>query len=108
MTTAAAKWQGLHVCVLCDDYVATESQNISIWRWGFRQRLGHKSPTLVDDFSTFKKSLVLFGEAVAHALNPYSLEAEAGCSQWAQGQPGLQGEFQGSQDCYKRNPVFKK
>ena len=37
---------------------------------------------------------------VVHAFNPSTWEAETGGFQGVQGQPGLQSEFQDSQNCY--------
>ena len=45
---------------------------------------------------------------VAHAFNPSTQEAEAGDTQWVQGQPGLQSEFQNSQDCNTEKPCLEK
>ena len=44
---------------------------------------------------------------VAHTFNPSSWEAEAGKSQWVQGQPGLQRKFQDSQ-AYTQSNCIKK
>ena len=45
---------------------------------------------------------------MAQAFNPSTQEAEASESQWVQGQPGLQSEFQDSQDYYTEKPCLKK
>jgi hypothetical protein len=39
---------------------------------------------------------------VAHVFHPSTQEAEAGGSLWVRGQPGLQSEFQESQDYEER------
>ena len=44
---------------------------------------------------------------VAHAFNPSTQEAEAGGYLQVRGQPGLQSEFQDSQD-YPEKPCFQK
>ena len=45
---------------------------------------------------------------MVHTFNPDTQQAEAGGSMWVQGQPGLQSEFQDSQDCYTEKPSLKK
>ena len=41
-------------------------------------------------------------------FNPNTWNTEAGGSLWVQGQPGLQSEFQDSQDCYTEKPCLKR
>jgi hypothetical protein len=44
---------------------------------------------------------------VAHTFNPSTWEAEVGENFWVRGQPGLQSEFQDSQD-YTEKPCLEK
>ena len=43
-----------------------------------------------------------------HTFNPSTWEADAGGAQGVRGQPGLQSEFQDSQDCYTEKPCLEK
>jgi hypothetical protein len=44
---------------------------------------------------------------MTHTFNPSTWEAEADWSMWVRDQPGLQSQFQDSQDCYTEKPCLK-